>query len=222
MKMFPRKANNLFLIFSLLSTAVITPSISGCDACGAIEKFDVLVSKDETCQQKWSDYESQLQRRSDMIPQLVSVVKGSAAHEQETLSAVVQARANATRPEIHLDPKSDDFSNPEKIKAFQQAQAQLGTALGKLMMIQESYPDLKANQAFHDLQITIEGTENRIGRSREEYNKSVQGYNLELRRVGGRAINSLTGKEFKVREYFKMDPEAGKAPTIDFSKGDKK
>lgn len=214
--------------------ALTVPSIAGCDPSKRMEdvgfkqgdnplekgtiKYDTLVDKDEKCNERWSNYESNLQRRADMIPQLVSVVKGSAAHEEDTLTAVVQARANATRPEIKLDPKSDDFSDPAKVAAFQQAQGQLGTALGKLMMVKEKYPDLQANKAFANLQVQIEGTENRLLRAREEYNKAVADYNGELRHVSGKVLNPLTGHEFKAREYFKMDPGAEKAPTIDFSK----
>ena len=200
-----------------LNTAVV-----GLGACNLLDagtqKYDVLVDKDETCNQKWSDYESNLQRRADMIPQLVAVVKGSAAHEQDTLTAVIQARASATRPEIKLDAKSDDFTDPQKVAAFQAAQAQLGTALGKLMMVQERYPELQANAAFHDLQIQIEGTENRLLRAREDYNKAVQDYNTELRHVSGKMINPVTGHEFKPRVYFSMDPGSDKAPVINFDK----
>lgn len=221
-----------FVLVAVL--AFVSVSAMGCDASKHMEnlgfkqgdnvvekgvvKYDTLVDKDEVCMQKWSDYESNLQRRSDMIPQLVSVVKGSAAHEQDTLTAVMTARASATRPEIKLDPKSDDFSDPEKIKAFQQAQSQLGAAVGKLMMVQEKYPDLQANAAFHNLSVQIEGTENRLLRAREEYNKSVTSYNQELRHVSGKVINPLTGHEFKPREFFKMDAGAEKAPVVDFSK----
>lgn len=181
-------------------------------------KYDTLVDKDEDCNAKWSDYESNLQRRADLVPQLVGAVKGAAAHEQDTLTAVMDARASATRPEIKLDPKSDDFSDPAKVAAFQQAQSQLGTAIGKLMSVQEKYPDLQVPGLFHDLMVSMEGTENRILRSREEYNKSVASFNTELRHVSGKVINPVTGHEFHPREYFKMDPAATTAPTVDFSK----
>lgn len=203
----------------VVAMAVTPMTIMGCGLLDqGVQKYDTLVDKDEVCNQKWSDYESNLQRRADMVPQLVAVVKGSAAHEQDTLTAVIQARASATRPEIKLDPKSDDFSDPAKIAAFQQAQAQLGSAMGKLMMVQEKYPDLQANAAFHDLSVQIEGTENRLLRAREEYNKSVTSYNTELRHVSGKVVNPLTGHEFRPREFFKMDPGAAHAPTVDFSK----
>ncbi len=205
--------NRRYFIFGLL--AALSTTAFGCDS--AIDKFDAIVVADETCNEKWSNIESQLQRRSDMIPQLVAVVKGSANHEKSTLEAVTQARASATRPEIKLDPNSDDFSNPEKVAAFQAAQSQLGTALGKLMVSHEAYPELKANQAFHDLQVQIEGTENRLLRAREEYNKAVKEYNTELRKVGGRVMSPVTNKEFKPRVFFSADASAHAAPTVDFS-----
>lgn len=116
------KLRSLVLSAVLFSSMVMASS--ACDLPGrGVEKYDLLVDKDEACNQKWSDYESNLQRRADMIPQLVAVVKGSAAHEETTLVAVQQARSNATRPEIKLDPKNDDFSDPAKVAAFQQAQS---------------------------------------------------------------------------------------------------
>ena len=206
----------VFVCASMLALTV--PTMTGCGLSGGVQKYDTLVDKDEGCNQAWSDYESQLQRRSDLIPQLVATVKGSAAHEQDTLTAVIQARANATRPEIKLDPKSDDFTDPAKVAAFQKAQSQLSTALSKLMMVQEKYPDLQANAQFHDLSVSIESTENRILRSREQYNKAVTSYNTELRHVSGKIINPLTGHEFRPREYFKMDESAKNAPVVDFTK----
>lgn len=208
------KFYNLALAALLVGSSV---SNLGCDLLDqGTQKYDTLVDKDETCNQKWSDYESNLQRRADMIPQLVAVVKASAAHEETTLVAVTQARANATRPEIKLDPKNDDFSDPAKFAAFQQAQGQLGATLSRLLVANEAYPTLQANAAFHDLQIEIEGTENRLLRSREEYNKAAQSYNTELRHISGKVINPLTGHEFKPRVYFSADADAQKAPKIDF------
>lgn len=180
---------------------------------GCVEKYDTLVAKDETCSMKWSDYEAQLQRRSDMIPQLVEVVRGSAAHESKTLTEVQEARSAATQIKL----TADDLTDPEKMAKFQAAQNQLKGSLSRLMMVQEQYPDLKANKSFHDLQIQIEGTENRILRARQEYNRVVQDYNLELRRVSGKAINPLTGHEFKPRVYFSADPAATTAPKINFA-----
>lgn len=189
----------------------------GCDLLDqGVQKYDTLVDKDEACNQAWADYESNLQRRSDMIPQLVAVVKGSSSHEEATLVAVTQARANATRPEIKLDPQSDDFTDPAKVQAFQTAQSQLSTAMGRLIVANEVYPQLQANQAFHDLQVQIEGTENRLLRARELYNKAVGDYNKELRHVSGKVINPVTGHEFKPRVFFSADVDAKVAPKIDF------
>ena len=199
------------MIKYILSIILAVNCLISCD------KYDTLVDKDEMCNQKWSNIDANLQRRADMIPQLVAVVKGSAAHEENTLTAVIQARANATRPEIRLDPKSDDFTDPAKMAAFQQAQSQLGSAIGKLMMVQEQYPTLQANSQFHDLQIQIEGTENRLLRAREEYNTAATDFNTELRHVSGHVINPLTGHEFKPRIYYSADASAKNAPTIDFS-----
>lgn len=199
----------------LALSLVMVPATTFVVACDApIIKYNRLVDADEKANAKWSNYESQLQRRSDMIPQLVSVVKASAAHEEETLTAVMTARAGATQIKL----TGDDFSDPEKVARFQKAQSELKGSLSRLMMVQEKYPDLKANQSFHDLAISIEGTENRLHRAREEYNNAVSDYNTELRHISGQVINPATGNSFKMRQYFKMDEGAGKAPTVDFSK----
>lgn len=186
--------------------------------CGC-EKYDVLVDKDEACSASWADYESTLQRRADLIPQLVGVVKGAANHEEATLVAVVQARANATRPEIKLDPKNDDFSDPQKFAAFQNAQGQLGATMSRLLIANEQYPQLAANALFHDLQIQIEGTENRLNTARQRYNETARDYNTELRHVSGKILNPLTGREFKPRIYFTADANAKIVPTVDFGNG---
>ena len=202
------------MIKNILLGLVLCFSLTSCDQ--GIQKYDTLVDKDEDCNAAWADIDANLERRADMIPQLVAVVKGSAAHEENTLTAVIEARANATRPEIKLDPKSDDFSDPVKMVAFQQAQSQLGTAIGKLMMVQEQYPTLQANAAFHDLQVQIEGTENRILRAREVYNGTARSFNTELRHVSGKVINPITGHEFKPRVYFTASADSKVAPKIDF------
>lgn len=203
------------MIKNILISLAICLSVTSCDQ--GIQKYDTLVDKDENCNEAWANIDSSLQRRADMIPQLVAVVKGSAAHEENTLTAVIEARAKATRPEIKLDAKSDDFSNPEKMAAFQQAQSQLSQSLGRLMLTQEAYPDLKANTAFHDLQIQIEASENRILRAREVYNSTARDFNTELRHVSGVVINPLTGKTFRPRIYFTADADVKTAPKIDFN-----
>jgi len=196
-------------------------------------KYDHLVDLDEDCNAKWADYQSQLQRRADLIPQLVSTVKGSAAHEEVTLIAVTQARANATRPEIQMSEArhvpdgcqagtpgctvTNDFEDASKFSQFQAAQANLGMSVMAMRdRMQENYPQLATSGQFHDLMVQMEGTENRILRSREEFNKSVREFNSDLRHVSGKVINPMTGNEFKPRAYFTADDNAKVAPTVDF------
>lgn len=201
--------------YSILMAACLafsSVSVMGCDLANkGVQKYDTLVDKDEACTAAWGDYESNLQRRSDMIPQLVSVVKGSAAHESQTLTAVIQARAEASA--IHLNPAAGDFENAEKFAEYQAKQQKVHTAFQQL---QEQYPQLQANAAFHDLQVQIEGTENRLLRARQQYNKAVREFNTELRHVSGKVINPVTGHEFKPRAYFAADEAAKVAPKIDF------
>jgi len=174
-------------------------------------KYDTLVDKDEACNRAWADYESALQRRADLIPQLVSVVKASAKHENSTLTNVIQARAEASS--IRLNPANGDFEDAKKFAEFQAQQTKVHTALRQL---QENYPDLQANKAFANLQVQIEGSENRLLRAREQYNKAVGEFNAELRHVSGKIINPVTGHEFRPRAYFQADADAKKAPTINF------
>jgi LemA protein len=184
-------------------------------------KIDTLVDKDETCNQAWADYEGNLTRRAQMVPQLVGIVKGASAHEQATLVAIAQAQANATRPEVKLDPNNgEDMSDPQKFAAYQQAQGALGTQLSRLMVQAPAmYPQLATMPLFTNLQVQIEGTENRLQRNREVYNNAVKEYNEELRHVSGRIINPLTGHEFKPRVYFTADAADKAAPTVDFGAG---
>lgn len=204
-------------LYSIVCAIVLAASpavISGCGLLDSgIQKYDALSEKDEICNQKWADYDAQLQRRSDMIPNLVAVVKGSAAHEHSTLKDVIEARASATQVKLN----ADDLTDPAKVEAFKSAQAGLTGALSKLMSIQEQYPTLQANTQFHDLMVQMEGTENRILQARRDYNSAVGSFNFELRRVSGKVLNPLTGKEFKPRVYFTVDANAKDAPKVDFS-----
>jgi LemA protein len=179
---------------------------------GGCQSYDVLVTKDQVCQQRWADVEAQLQRRADLIPNLVAVVRGSAKHEEQTLEQVVQARAAAT----NITLKPEDLEDADKMAAFARAQETLKGALSRLLLVQEAYPDLKANAAFHDLQIQIEGTENRILRAREEYNGAVADFNAELGHVRGKVVNRATGRPFKPRAYFTATPEALTPPKVAF------
>lgn len=196
------RRNALFLALASLVFTFLT----GCS------KYDELVEKDQIAEQRWADVEAQLQRRYDLVPNLVATVKASAAHEEKTLREVTEARSRATGIQL----SGEDLSDPEKVAAFEQAQGQLSSALSRLLVVQERYPDLKANQGFRDLQVQLEGTENRVLRSREKYNEAVREYNAVLHKISGQAINKVTGRPFKPRVYFKASPEAQTAPQVSF------
>jgi LemA protein len=181
-------------------------------SCGGVKKYDALVEANAVCDQKWADIETELQRRYDLIPNLVATVKASAAHEEKVLAEVTAARASATQIKL----TADDLSDPAKMAEFTEAQSALTGALGRLLVTQEAYPDLKANAQFHDLMIELEGTENRIARSRQEYNDAVKTYNAELAKVSGRVINKITGKPFKPRVYWSASAAAHEAPKVSF------
>ena len=192
-----------FMWFVLLTLVV---SLAGC------AKYDQLVEKDQNCEQKWADVEANLQRRSDLVPNLVSTVKASAKHEEDTLAKVTEARAMASSIKL----TGEDLTDPKKVAAFEKAQDQLKGSLSRLLMTQEAYPDLKANSQFHDLQIQLEGTENRILRAREQYNGTVRDYNSELGKIHGTAVNKVTGHSFKPRIYFAATAESQAAPKVSF------
>ena len=179
----------------------------------ACQSYDQLVEKDQTAQQKWSDYEAQLQRRADLIPRLVTTVKAAANYEASTLEKITQARASATSIKL----SADDLTDPAKVKAFEEAQAKLGTsAISRLLVSNENYPKLQASGQFTDLMKQLEGTENRVLRSREEYNAAVKDYNTELNKTRGQAINKATGQPFKARVYFSASPDSTAAPAVSF------
>lgn len=176
-------------------------------------KYNALVEYNATCDEKWANIETELQRRYDLIPNIVATVKAQAKFEQDTLTKVIEARASATQIKL----SGDDFSDPAKMEAFQKAQGQLSGALSRLLVTQEKYPELQANQAFRDLRVELEGTENRISRARQEYNAAVKEYNAELNKVGGSVVNSITGKPFKPRIYYTSEAGAAThtAPKVD-------
>lgn len=171
--------------------------------------YNSLVGQDEVVTTAWGNVQTQYQRRSDLIPNLVSVVKGYAKHEKETLEAVVSARARATQITV-----SADGLTPEKLQQYQQAQGQLSAALGKLLAVSESYPNLKANENFSELQAQLEGTENRISESRTRYNKAVQGYNISVRKFPGNIVAKMFG--FVPKAKFEAAENAQNAPTVNF------
>lgn len=168
-----------------------------------------MVQLDEQVQSQWAQVENVYQRRADLIPNLVASVKGAAAHEQETLTSVIEARAKATS--IKVDP---DKLTPENIEKYQQAQGELSTALGRLMMVTENYPQLKANQNFLELQAEISGTENRISVERRKFNEVTQTYNSKIRSFPNNLMAGIFG--FEKKGYFQAEAGANKAPKVEF------
>jgi LemA protein len=175
--------------------------------------YNSLVNLEESVNNSWAQVQNVYQRRADLIPNLVEVVKGYATHERETLEAVIQARANATRPQINA---GQILQNPELFQQFEQTQSQLTAALGRLMVVVERYPDLKANQNFIRLQDELAGTENRIAVERRRFNEAVQNYNRRIRRFPTVMFAGILG--FETRPYFQAAEAAQEAPNVDFSK----
>lgn len=174
-----------------------------------ISSYNGMVTKEENVTEKWSQVENVYQRRADLIPNLVATVKGYAAHEKETLEGVVNARAKATQTTI--DPSN---LNAESIKQFSAAQGSLTSALSKLMVVVERYPDLKANQNFLELQAQLEGTENRIAVERKKFNESAKDYNSYIRKFPKNMFAGMFG--FEKKDYFEAAQGADVAPTVEF------
>lgn len=175
----------------------------------SISSYNSLVSQEESVSTAWSNVENQYQRRADLIPNLVNTVKGYAAHEKETLDAVVSARSKATQAQISIDDLT-----PEKLQAYQRAQGEIGAALGRLLAITENYPDLKANENFQALQAQLEGTENRISVERRKFNETAKSYNTNIRRFPKNIIAGLFG--FEKRPYFEASEGTETAPEVKF------
>jgi LemA protein len=171
---------------------------------------NTMVEKQETAKTQWANVESAYQRRSDLIPNLVSTVKGYADFEKETLEAVIQARANATKTTI--DPSN---ITPEQMAAFQESQNSLSGALSKLMVVVERYPDLKANQNFLELQSQLEGTENRINVERNRFNEPAKDYNVFVRKFPASVVAGFLN--FEPMALFQAAPGSEQAPTVDFN-----
>ena len=178
--------------------------------CSGVSTYNSLVGQEETVNQEWGNVQSQYQRRADLIPNLVETVKGAADFERETLDAVVNARAQATSIQI----SADDLQDPEKLLAFQQAQSALGQSLGRLMAIAESYPELRAVESYRDLQVQLEGTENRIAVARNRYNEAVTAYNTDVRSFPASIFASMFG--FERKSAFQADAGSDAAPKVDF------
>ena len=174
-----------------------------------VGKYNAMVEKEENVETAWAQVETQYQRRSDLIPNLVSTVKGYATHERQVFENVTKARARATQ--IVIDPSK---TTPEELAAYQEAQGELSKALGRLLAVAENYPDLKANENFRDLQSQLEGTENRIAVARNAFNTAAKDYNVHIRRFPNNIIAGWFG--FEKKAYFEAEEGAEKAPTVEF------
>ena len=189
-------------LFLFLSVAIAALSLSSCG-------YNSMVELDETVQQKWANVESQYQRRADLVPNLVNTVKGAADFEKETLTQVIEARASATQ--VKVDPSKLDEASIQK---YQKAQGKLSSALGRLLVSVERYPDLKANQNFRDLQAQLEGTGNRINFARDQFNASVKEYNSYIRKFPKNITANMF--DFEKKGYFESDAGAEDAPEVKF------
>ena len=174
-------------------------------SCG----YNSMVEKEEAVNTAWSNVENQYQRRADLIPNLVNTVKGYASHEQETLESVVNARSKATQITLNADELT-----PEKLKAYQAAQGEVGSALSRLLAVTENYPELKANENFQELQAQLEGTENRISVERRNFNQVTQDYNTYIRKFPNNLFAGMFG--FDKKPYFEAEDGSQKAPEVKF------
>ena len=188
----------------LVTALMMLVMVSGCG-------YNALQTKEEAVFKAWGDIESNLQRRADLIPNLVATVKGYASHEKETLEAVINARSKATS--VQLSTK--DLSNPAAMQQLQETQGGLSSSLARLMVVAERYPDLKANQNFLDLQNQLEGTENRINVARQRYNQAVEIFNASIRKFPESMTNNFL-LHLERKEYFKAAAEAKEAPKVKF------
>jgi LemA protein len=195
------KSKNVIIIAVVAVFGILF--IKGCSG------YNGLVNQDESVKNSWNKVQSEYQRRSDLIPNLVSTVKGEANFEQTTLQNVIQARASATQ--VKIDPTN---LTPEKIQQYQQAQGQLSQALGRLLMVTENYPTLRANEAFRGLQVQLEGTENRIKTARNDFNDAIKTYNIEVRSFPMNIFAGMFG--FKEKTGFQAEAGAEKAPSVKF------
>jgi len=189
-----------------IKTAILTIAaaltLSSCN-------YNGMVEREEAVSQAWSNVENQYQRRADLIPNLVNTVKGYAAHEQETLTQVIEARSKATS--INIDAEN---LTPETLKAYQKAQGEIGNALGRLIALGEAYPDLKANENFKELQAQLEGTENRIAVERRNFNDATRSYNTYLRKFPRNILSNIYG--FDTKPYFEAEEGTHNAPKVEF------
>ncbi|MDY5090250.1 MAG: LemA family protein [Prevotella sp.] len=190
-------------------TAIIIAAVALLLVLWGVSGYNGIVEMDENVNNQWANVETQYQRRTDLIPNLVSTVKGYAAHEKSTLEAVMQARSQATQ--VKIDPAN---CTPEQLAAYQKAQGDVTTALGKLLAITENYPQLKANENFMELQSQLEGTENRITVARRDFNAAAKEYNTVIRKFPKNIIAAIGG--FEKHNYFEAEAGAEKAPKVEF------
>lgn len=195
---------NLFKKLAVSSVLASTLIFSGCG-------YNILQAKDESVTAAWSEVQNQYQRRADLVPNLVNVVKGYAKHEQQVLTDVTQARSNVAGLKVDKAVLED----PQLFEKYQQAQSQLTGALSRLIAVSENYPDLKANEQFRDLQVQLEGTENRIAVARNRYISTVQDYNTYVRQFPQAMTAKVIGMHTK--QNFSAEAGAEKAPTVSFN-----
>ena len=190
---------------SVKSIALAALAAASLSSCG----YNTMVEKQEAVDAQWAQVENVYQRRADLIPNLVATVKGYASHESETLTAVVEARTKATS--VNVDASS---LNQEQLENFQKAQGELSSALGRLLAIQEAYPDLKANENFRDLSAQLEGTENRIATERKKFNDTARDYTTFIKMFPNNLMAGIFS--FESKPYFKADEGSDKAPKVEF------
>lgn len=190
-------------------TAIIIAAVALLLVLWGVSGYNGIVEMDENVNNQWANVETQYQRRTDLIPNLVNTVKGYAAHEKSTLEAVMQARSQATQ--VKIDPAN---CTPEQLAAYQKAQGDVTTALGKLLAITENYPQLKANENFMELQSQLEGTDNRITVARRDFNAAAKEYNTVIRKFPKNIIAAIGG--FEKHNYFEAEAGAEKAPKVEF------
>jgi LemA protein len=186
----------------ILLAVIVIVGFWGCNT------YNGLVTSDQDVKKVWSNVETNYQRRTDLYSSVIKTIEGSANFEKSTLKEVIEARSKATSITV-------DINDPASLEAYQKAQANLQGSFSRLMAIAESYPDLKTTQAFRDFQTQIEGTENRINVARQDYNKSIEGYNLKVKRFPRSLLAGMFG--FKEKPYYKADAGTEKAPEINFN-----
>lgn len=179
-------------------------------AIWGVSSYNGLVEKQENVNQSWAQVENQYQRRADLVPNLVNTVQGAADFEQETLTQVIEARSKATSIQV----SAEDLENPQKLQQYQQAQQQLSGALSRLLVTVEKYPELQANQNFRDLQVQLEGTENRIATERMRFNEAAETYNTSVKRFPTNIFANLFG--FDKKAYFEAEEGAEEVPEVNF------